>query len=191
MKYLASMIGIKQLSDRENTKSITFRLPKRILEQIELEAGQNNVSENVLVKQILTNYVDWFRLSKGTGMIPISKESFQMLTQNLDGTSIYDIVENIHLMIKNFGLIRYGRYDLKTAIESLSMYVQMSNFQLVHLKEENSHRFLITHSLGISWSLVLEQLINATFGEFIDPSQIKFKTTDDSIIASVTLPSLD
>ncbi|QLH08747.1 hypothetical protein [Candidatus Nitrosotenuis sp. DW1] len=185
------MIGIKQLSDRENTKSITFRLPKRILEQIELEAGQNNVSENVLVKQILTNYVDWFRLSKGTGMIPISKESFQKLTQNLDGTSIYDIVENIHLMIKNFGLIRYGRYDLKTAIGSLSMYVQMSNFQLVHLKEENSHRFLITHSLGISWSLVLEQLINTTFGEFVDPSQIKFKTTDDSIIASVILTSLD
>lgn len=76
-------MAIEQLFNNEKTQSITFRLPKRILEQIELEAKQNNVSENVLVKQILTNYVDWFRLSKGTGMIPITKESLQILGKNL------------------------------------------------------------------------------------------------------------
>lgn len=46
----------------QRTQSITFRLPKRILDQIELEAKQSNVSENALVKQNLTNYADWFRL---------------------------------------------------------------------------------------------------------------------------------
>lgn len=182
---------IEQLSTHEKTESITFRLPKRILEQIEQESRQNNVSENVLVKQILTNYVDWFRVTKGTGMIPISRESLKKQTQNLDGTWIHDIVEDIHSMIKNFGLIRYGRYDLKIAIESLLMYVQMSNFQLVHLKEEDNHRFLITHNLGMDWSLVLEQLFKTTFGEFIDSSQTRFKTTDDSIIASMMLKLSD
>ena len=55
-----------QLSNgQEKTQSITFRLPHRILEQIELEAKQNNISENVLVKQILTNYVDLFRVTRG------------------------------------------------------------------------------------------------------------------------------
>lgn len=77
---VAITVGTKQLSNSEETKSITFRLPKRILEQVELEAEQNNVSENVLVKQILTNYVDWFRLSKGIGMIPITKESIRRMS---------------------------------------------------------------------------------------------------------------
>lgn len=177
-----------QLSEiTEKTQSITYRLPKRILEQLELEAKQNNTSENVLVRQILTNYVDWFRVTKGIGIIPISKESLQKLTHNLDGTSIYDIVENMHSMIKNLSLIKYGKYDLKTAVESLSTYVQMSNFQLVCLKEENNYRFLINHNLGITWSLVLEQLFKTTLGEFIDNSQIRFKTTDDFIIASTIL----
>ncbi|MBI5147291.1 MAG: hypothetical protein HZA84_08795 [Thaumarchaeota archaeon] len=183
-------MGIEQLSNHEETKSITFRLPKRILEQVELEAEQNNVSENVLVRQILTNYVDWFRLSKGIGMMPITKESLRKLSEHLDYTSINSIVEDISSMIKNFSTIRYGRYDLSTTLDSLSMYIQMSNSQLVHLKEGNTHRFLISHNLGIAWSLVLEQLFKSIFGEFIDNSQIKFKTTDDSIIASVALTSL-
>lgn len=144
---------VKQSSQHETTQSTTFRLPKRILEQIELEAKQNNVSKNVLVKQILTNYVDWFRLSKGTGMIPITKESFQKLSEHLDGTSINSIVENIASMIKTFSIIRYGKYDLSTIPDSLSLYIQMSNSQMIHLKEKNNHRFLINHNLGMNGRL--------------------------------------
>lgn len=184
------MMEVKPLSNNEKTQSITFRLPKRILEQIELEAKQNNVSENVLVKQILTNYVDWFRLSKGIGMIPITKESLRQLSEHLDGASINGIVENIVSMIKTFSIIKYGKYDLNTTLDSLSIYIQMSNSQMVHLKERNNHRFLINHNLGMSWSLVLEELFKTMFREFIHDTHIKFKTTNDSIIASLVLESL-
>lgn len=105
---VAITVGTKQLSNSEETKSITFRLPKRILEQVELEAEQNNVSENVLVKQILTNYVDWFRLSKGIGMIPITKESIRRMSEHLDAASITGIVADISSMIENFSTIRMG-----------------------------------------------------------------------------------
>lgn len=181
------MIETKQLPGAEKTESISFRLPKRILEQIEQEAKQNNVSENVLVRQILTNYVDWFRLSKGTGMIPITKESLQKLGEHLDITSITYIVEDISSLIKNFGIIRYGKYDSSTILDSLSMYIQMSNSQMVHLIEENTHRFLINHNLGMTWSLVLEHLFKTIFAEFIDSSTIRFAVSDDSIIASLVL----
>lgn len=188
---VAITVGTKQLSNSEETKSITFRLPKRILEQVELEAEQNNVSENVLVKQILTNYVDWFRLSKGIGMIPITKESIRRMSEHLDAASITGIVADISSMIENFSTIRYGKYDFSTILDSLSMYVQMSNSQLIHLREGSNHRFLINHNLGITWSLILEQLFKTMFVKFMELSQIQFKTTDDSVIASVTLTSVD
>jgi hypothetical protein len=178
---------VEQLSNKDRTESITFRLPKKILEQIEIEARQNNTSENVLVRQILTNYVDWFRVTDGIGMIPMTKESLQKITQNLEGSSIHDIVESINSLIRSVGLIKYGKYDLVAAVESLSVYVQMSNHKMVHVKEGHSHRFLIQHNFGMAWSLILEQLLRAVFGEFIDNSQIRFKTTDDSIIAAMNL----
>ena len=180
----------EQLSNNEKTQSITFRLPKRILEQIELEAKQNNVSENVLVKQILTNYVDWFRLSKGTGMMPITKESLRKLGEQLDDTSISNIVEDIFSLIKNFSIIRYGKYDLSTSLDSLSMYIQMSNSQMVHLKEGNIHRFLVIHNLGMTWSLILEELFKTIFREFAPIQHIQFKTTDESVITSLVLTSI-
>jgi len=182
-------VEITKLADIQKTESITFRLPKRILEQIELEARQNNVSENVLVKQILTNYIDWFRLSKSMGMMPITKESLYALSGHLDGTSISDIVENISSMIKSFSIIRYGKYDLSTTLDSLSMYIQMSNSQMVHLKEGNTHRFLINHNLGMTWSLVLEELYKTVFREFVRDTHIQFETTEDSLTASLVLES--
>jgi hypothetical protein len=178
---------LEQSSQHESTQSITFRLPKRILEQIELEARQNNVSENVLVKQILTNYVDWFRLSKGIGMMPITKEFLQKLGNHLDSTLINNIVENIASMIKTFSIIKYGKYDLSTALDSLLLYIQMSDSQMVHLKEKNNHRFLINHNLGMIWSLILEELFKIMSREFFHDAHIKFKTTDNSIIASLIL----
>lgn len=183
-------MATQNLSNYEKTKSISFRLPKRILEQIELESVQNNVSENVLVKQILTNYVDWYRLSKGIGMMPITKELLQKLSKHLDVMSINNIVENISSMIKNFSIIKYGRYDLNTTLDSLSMYLQMSNSQMVHLKERNTHRFLITHYLGITWSLILEELFKVIFRELIPDTHIRSETKEDSIILSIVLTTL-
>jgi hypothetical protein len=63
----------------------------------------------------------------------------------------------------------------------------MSNFVFVHLKDQNEHRFLINHQLGMMWSVILEELFKKTFSEFVDENYLKFKTADDSFIASITL----
>ncbi|GKS67635.1 hypothetical protein YTPLAS73_11820 [Nitrosarchaeum sp.] len=123
-------------------------------------------------------------------MMPFTKESLQILSEHLDGTSINSIVENIVSMIKTFSTIRYGRYDLGTTVNSLSLYIQMSNSQMVHMKEGNTHRFLINHNLGMTWSLVLEELFKMMFREFIHDTHIEFKTTDNSLIALLVLESL-
>ncbi len=154
-----------------------------------MEARQNSVSENSLVRQILTNYVDWFRLSRGIGMLPIRKELLKQLSKHLDGVSINNIVENIASMIKTFSIIKYGKYDLSTTFDALSMYLQMSNSQVVRLTERSAHRFLINHNLGMVWSLVLEELFKTIFREFVPVERIQSKTTDDSIIISIVLTS--
>lgn len=191
-KYLAreiTMGNIQSSSERTRTESITFRLPKKILEQLELEARQNNTSENVLVKQILTNYMDWVKLGSGIGILLLTKESFGVLGKNLDLHDIEVIIQNIHSQIKNFGIVKYGHYGPTEALESLTLYMRMSNFAFVHLKDQNEHRFLINHKLGIMWSVILQELFKKIFSEFVREDQFKFKTGDDSLVASVMLDS--
>jgi hypothetical protein len=121
-------MGYSQLPNNpEKTQNIPSRLTTRILEQLELEAGQSNVPDNVLVKQILTNYVNWTRLSNGIELLPITKDSFKKLAQN--------------------------------------------------------------HDLGINFLLIMEELFKRVFAKFIHDDKIRFKTSNDSIVASVILDS--
>ena len=46
---------------KEKTRSITYRLPAKVVEELETEAMEKNISQNVLVKQILEKYVKWDR----------------------------------------------------------------------------------------------------------------------------------
>ena len=52
------------LSKKESTRSITYRLPEKLVSELETEATQKSISQNVLVKQILEKYVQWDRFSK-------------------------------------------------------------------------------------------------------------------------------
>ena len=58
---------------KEKTRSITYRLPERIVEELETEAMQKNISQNVLVKQILEKFIQWDRFADKIGMIPVPK----------------------------------------------------------------------------------------------------------------------
>jgi len=57
------------------TRSITYRLPEKLINELETEASQKNTSQNVLVKQILERYVEWDRFSSKIGMIPVPNPS--------------------------------------------------------------------------------------------------------------------
>jgi len=70
---------------KETTRSITYRLPARIVEELETEAMQKNISQNVLVKQILEKFVGWDRFADKIGMIPIPKKILDTLGTEMKG----------------------------------------------------------------------------------------------------------
>lgn len=58
----------------EQTRSISYRLPEFIVNELETEAMQKEISQNVLVKQILEKYVKWDRFADKIGIIPVPKK---------------------------------------------------------------------------------------------------------------------
>ena len=55
------------------TRSITFRLDTMVIEELQRDADQGEISLNVLVNQVLRRYVEWDRYENKVGMIPIPK----------------------------------------------------------------------------------------------------------------------
>ena len=57
----------------KKTRSITFRLDSLIIEELQREADQREISLNVLINQVLKRYSDWDRYENRIGMMPVPK----------------------------------------------------------------------------------------------------------------------
>jgi hypothetical protein len=63
------------------TRSITFRLDSSVIDELQREADQKEISLNVLVNQALKRYAEWDRYENKIGMMPVPKI---MLTSLID-----------------------------------------------------------------------------------------------------------
>ena len=172
---------------KEKTRSITYRLTEHLVEELETEAMEQNISQNVLVKQILGKYIEWYRFSEKIGMIPVPKKLLQSLGDNLDGTDIDAIINLIFPIIKDNVMFMKGGYDLRRCIETLEDYMKASGMKSDHRVEGALHHFIIQHDLGKKWSVFTEQLLTQIFHSFLPDQNLKFQTTDTTVILTVAL----
>ncbi len=174
---------------KETTRSITYRLPEKLVNELETEATQKGISQNVLVRQILDKYVQWDRFSNKLGMIPVPKGILESLGGELDGRDIDEIINIVFPMIKDSVMFVKGGYDLKRCIETLEDYIRASGMNSDHRVEGDVHSFVIQHDLGMKWSVFTEQLLSQVFRSFLPDKDLKFQTTDSTVILSVALGS--
>lgn len=177
------------LTKKEKTRSITYRLPAKVVEELETEAIQKNISQNVLVKQILERYVQWDRFSDKIGMIPVPKEILTTLGREMGGENIDDVIRVVLPLIKDTVLFMKGNYDLKRCVETLEDYMRASGIKSDHRIEGELHHFIIQHELGLKWSFFTEQLLKEIFHQFVPQTNLKFQTTKSTVIASIALGS--
>lgn len=174
---------------KETTRSITYRLPAKVVEGLETEAMQKNISHNVLVKQILEKYLVWDRFADKIGMIPIPKSILDEIGKEMSGADINRMINAIVPLIKESVLFMKGSYDLKRCIETLEEYVRASSMKSDHRIEGAMHHFIVQHELGLKWSFFTEQLFREIFHEFVPNKSLKVQTTEKTVIASIELGS--
>ena len=174
---------------KEKTRTVSFRLPEKILEQIEREAMNQKISQNVLVKQILEKYVSWDRFGDKIGMVPVPKEILIELGDGMDKSDVNMIIDSLKPVIKNNIMFMKGKYDLKRCIEALEDYIRATGMKSDHRIEGALHHFIVQHELGMTWSLFVEQLLKEIFHEFLPEKQIKTQTTEATVITTISLGS--
>ena len=162
---------------KEKTRSITYRLPVKLVEAIEAEAMNSNISHNVMARQILEKYIQWDRFANKIGIIPVPKKILDTLGIEMTSGEINEIINVIKPVIKDTVLFIKGKYDLKRCIETLEDYMRASGMKSDHRIEGELHHFIIQHELGSNWSIFTEQLLQEIFKEFLPDSKMKCETT--------------
>ena len=174
---------------KEKTKTATYRLPVNMIEELETQAIQNNISQNVLVKQIIQKYLQWDRFADKIAMIPIPKTILQTMGNDMTATDIDMIVDAVKPTIKDSVMFMKGKYDLKRCIETLEDYMQATGMKSDHRIEGSLHHFIIQRELGMRWSIFTEQLLKEIFHEFLPEQNIKCQTTESTVITTIALGS--
>ncbi len=174
---------------REDTRSISYRLPAHIVAELETEAMQRKISQNVLVKQILEKYVNWDRFADNIGMVPVPKDVLKTLGEEMEGDSINKIIDVMIPLVKDWVMFMKGNYDLKRAIEAFEDYMRASGMTSDHRIEGEVHHFIVQHNLGIKWSLFTEMLLKQIFYQFLPNLAVKSRTTPNTAIISSALGS--
>ena len=174
---------------QEKTRSITYRLPAWVVDELETEAMQKEVSQHVLVKQILEKYAKWDRFADKIGIIPVPRDILKTLGEEMKGEEINKIIDVMLPLIKDWVMFMKGNYDLKRAIEALEDYMKASGMTSDHRIEGETHHFVIQHNLGVRWSLFTELLLKQIFHQFLPNLTMKSRTTPNTVIASIALGS--
>ncbi len=60
-------------SQSKKSHSVTFRLDSKVIDDLQTEATNREISLNVLVNQILKRYAEWDRYENKIGMMPVPK----------------------------------------------------------------------------------------------------------------------
>lgn len=178
---------------QRKTRSTTFRLDTMIVDELQRDADQEEISLNVLVNQILRRYIEWDRYENKLNLLPIPK---LMLTRLIEETlevakdsKIGDLDEYRNKIAKNAAEVAFNimkdsvlfmkkEYNLWTVLDVLRNYMKVAGITSDHtLEAGRKHVFIIQHDLGPNWSLFAKELLSLIFAEL---AQVRADITETS-----------
>jgi hypothetical protein len=198
----SSNIMQHQYNKSKKTKSVTFRLDSLVLDEMQREADQKEISLNVLVNQTLKRYCLWDRYETKIGMMPVPKIVLTSLidkaTTIAKDNGIQDLDHYRDEIIKQAAKIAFGlmkdsvllmkkQYNLWVILSVLEEYMKVSDIKAEHkIEEGRKHVFVVQHELGENWSLFTKELLTLIF-ENLAKVSIECNITSNTVIAEVVL----
>ena len=169
---------------KRRTRSTTYRLPEDMLKKLDSLATQEEVSQNVLVKQILDSYLRWEVTATKAGWVVMPRGVLTSIINEVDEKTIIKIAsETAKIVHKDIILLMQGKYDFDGWIQVVRDRCKSSGF---HLKETTSNgktTIIMKHDLGEKWSVFFK----AYYQEMLHALGLAptFDYTDSSLVVNV------
>ena len=192
----------ESISQSKKTRSITFRLDSSVIDELQAEADNSEISLNVLVNQILKRYSEWDRFENRIGMMPVPKVILSGIIDKAisigKSSGIKDIDRYRDDIIKDAAQLAFGlmkdsvlfmkrQYNLWVVLSVLEEYMKVSGIKADHrIEGSRKHVFIIQHDLGENWSFFTKELLSLIFQNLANVTA-EISTTSNTTVAEVVL----
>lgn len=190
------------ISQSKKTRSVTFRLDSAVIDELQAEADNREISLNVLVNQVLKRYSEWDRFENKIGMMPVPKVILSSLIDRAisvaKSSGIKDIDRYRDEIIKQAAQLAFGlmkdsvlfmkrQYNLWVVLAVLEEYMKVSGIKADHkIEGSRKHVFIIQHELGENWSLFTKELLILIFQNLANV-KAEINVTSNTTVAEVVL----
>ena len=169
---------------KRRTRSTTYRLPEDMLQKLDALAAQEQVSENVLVKQILGSYLQWEVSATKAGWVVMPREVLMKIINDLDEKTIIKIgTDSAKAVFKDIALFMHGKFDFDAWIAIVRDRCKRSGFHLKETTTTGETTLIMQHDLGEKWSVFFKVYYQEMLHELgMAPT---FDYTDNTLVISV------
>lgn len=163
------------------TRTVSFRVPENIINDIEKEAKVKLVSTNVLINQILSQYVTWDKYEQRMRMFPVAQDILHYILNGLDELERKNAIETTYNCIRDWALLSRKKFDLHTCLEVLEDYCRIVGISVEENVSEGFRSYIIRHNMGTKVSTFIEELATKIFWDIVK-IKVNVHSTNSTVI---------
>src|SRR3989338_9016682 len=110
------------MEEKIKTRTVSFRIPEDIINEIEKEAKIKLISTNALINHILTQYVLWDKYEDKIKMFRVPEESLQHIFLHLDEVRRGEAIDIVFNIIRDWTLVSKKKWNIHSCLETLEVY---------------------------------------------------------------------
>ena len=157
---------MREITSKKKTSTITFRFDTEIIEKLQKEAKNHQVTTNTLATQALKRFLEWDIYQPRVGLVSLNKPVFVKIFQNLKEKEIIEIASTMGKdEMRDVALFMKGEINLKSFMDWFEMQMLNSSVHVSHMSDDGTHTFVMKHDLGKNWSLYNKTILELIFEE--------------------------
>jgi hypothetical protein len=184
------MDGRRAFSRKEGKKvTRAFKITKALDDAVISQAETQGITPSSFISHLLVQYFDWwYYSSKGSAFVTLDRRVLKALIEDLDEERTTDIARSIALITtRDFIKFRFGKLDSEAVFEFLDTLDLHMNWGVVKTirRGDGSLEVLVTHELGIKWSIFVSEFISNLLSSFLDmQTSTEISTFGCTVLAS-------
>lgn len=151
---------------RKKTATITFRFEEDLIEKLQKEAKEHQVSTNTLATQAMKRFLEWDIYQPRIGIVSLNKPVFVKIFDNLKEKEVIDLGSTIGKdEVRDMALFMKGEVDEASFMSWFEAQMVNSSVQVSHMSDDGTHTYVMKHDLGKNWSLYNKTILEYIFEE--------------------------
>ena len=169
----------------KKTRTVSLRISEQSISELEKESKTNLVSTNVLINQILHNYITWDRYRQKMKMYPVSEEILRVIIKNTKESEMSQLVDLVYSSIRESALMMKKKFNLKSCLQVIKEYCNMFGITFDDSISSEKNIFTIRHNMGKNFSLLFEKLFEKIFWDLQKTRIVDCQSTETCIVVTI------